>query len=87
MHSTSFLSISLAHNSEGNSGNISVVVDETMRRIDEEMAKYERVIVYWNKFGPILEASICSVVRAVLTSAIRQSGLARVKNPQTQVLS
>ena len=42
--------------------------------IEDEMLKFERVIVYWRRFGPFLEAAICAVVRAVLTAVIKRGG-------------
>ncbi|CAD7699455.1 unnamed protein product [Ostreobium quekettii] len=63
--------------SNGGMGDSATVAAETMRSIEEEMVKFERVVVYWHKFGPFLETAICAVVRAVLTTIITRAGISR----------
>lgn len=54
------------------------LVDEMLQRIGSEVGRYERVIAYWQVFGPLLEGAVCASLRETTGAVTRQCGLSQV---------
>lgn len=54
------------------------LVPSILEAMDGEMAQYQRLIVFWPQFGPLLEASMCAALRDTITATSRQCGLVQV---------
>lgn len=54
------------------------LVPSILEAMEGEMAQYQRLIVFWPQFGPLLEASMCAALRDTITATARQCGLVQV---------
>lgn len=51
------------------------LVPAMLEAMDGEMAGYQRLIVNWPQFGPLLEASMCAALQDAIAATARQCGL------------
>ncbi|GMH43636.1 hypothetical protein BSKO_11558 [Bryopsis sp. KO-2023] len=64
---------------EGRSENgLSPMIVEMIKLLEDQLAKFERIVVYWHALGPFLEKAISSVVRASLAAVSKQCGMVYV---------
>jgi hypothetical protein len=54
------------------------LVPAMLEAMDGEMAGYQRLIVNWPQFGPLLEASMCAALQDAIAATARQCGLVQV---------
>ena len=56
-------------------GVMAPLLAEMLHSIQTEFQRYERIVNYWPVYAPMLEAAICTVLRAVTAAITRQCGL------------
>lgn len=56
-------------------GVIAPLLVEMLQNIQTELQRYERLVNYWPVYAPMLEETVCAVLRAVTVAVTRQCGV------------